>query len=242
MHRLAPHSNLLEGINIDAHNWTVCRVRLWSTRSVIRCLHQTPTLSFQGSLWKRMILQAKSDGCHLELSKQYLQDRTDAPKKSETVTEHMSLQIQARWEPHCWEDTMDTGTLSPLVKKLYVGDTCWQEETFLQQSPTDIKHSSGQAPGPGAVSQHNKLEFFGLYFLFCFVFLGVVSYVFACSDVHFCVFAVWFYVFKERGKRTYSWVSREMGNIWEELEGKTWFKKERWNIIAPCQKVQFLTF
>lgn len=130
----------------------------------------------------------------------------------------------------------------PLIKKLYVGDTCWQEETFLQQSPTDINHSSGQAPGPGAVSQHNKLEFFGLYFLFCFVFLGVVSYVFACSDVHICVSAVWFYVFKERGKRTYSWVSREMGNIWEELEGKTWFKKERWNIIALCQKVQFLTF
>lgn len=134
--------------------------------------------------------------------------------------------------------------LSTLTKEVFTADSCWGRKrtsfkkchwviTILDGSGPSSRvynHSALQSPGSGVVGQYktNSITFlwafkkFPFLLLVCFDFHLEVILLLLLLVVCVCVCIPWYLFLRER-ERTWGWVGRKAGRIWELLEEeKTW--------------------
>ena len=150
-------------------------------------LYQTLPFKAQGSLKKRRWKDCKSH--IMNVSKETASsrhNRTDTGKDSQRLWHH--TQDLLRFKTHVFPTLRrESGQkATPLTKKLFAIDTCWKSDRSLFYNSVTVysKHTSGQNPCQGEVSQHKtdslslslKEVLFVSFSFFLFVFWFLFMY------------------------------------------------------------------
>lgn len=133
---------------------TMGRVRDFGAAYPKRDIFILPTLSAQGSVWKRRWEDLRASGGGWWLEGNRLSDTAEPMHMCtwETVPAWARPEASQHWEEE-----------APPITKIFVDDTCWQRKiNFLQWSLTRYaNHISEQPPCPGVVGQYkmNRMVF-----------------------------------------------------------------------------------
>lgn len=209
-------------INTETHSWTNSE-RLWSTcpREVVFII---PPLKAPRSLQKRRWKDRKSqtwwtmEWSHPDTTgRMYTWTYRDCESRHKTCTGSNQTQSQH------WEGRQTQGP-TPNQEAICDWHLLGKGKSVFSNGVYWVQHRYSRAGSvPRSVRQHRMntmvlMRAFGFVFvLFYFLFFVLL-------------FLLWFlfFLFSRERKKSWSWVDREVGRIWEELVGKNMIKYIVW--------------